>query len=280
MTLGEKIKKARLKAGLTQRTLAGDKITRNMLSSIESGNANPSMDTLKYLADELKIPMEYLVSDDDELFFCEKKRKIGRIRQLLGTKRYKECIKEAEALRECDDEIAYILTECYARLGKDLFLNGALQSAESAFKSALHYSKQTIYNTETLCNTAPMYLAICKNLQAPLLEFDGYAFEEAARRTADYEFFRYMSLDHTYSYNNATYAEHLNAKQLIKARNYTAALTVLKDIVENKKYSEYNAYVMFGIYTDMENCYKQLFDFENAYRYSSKRLSLIEGFKS
>ena len=78
MTLGEKIKKARLKAGLTQRALAGDKITRNMLSSIESGNANPSMDTLKYLADELKIPMEYLVSDDDELFFCEKKRKIGR----------------------------------------------------------------------------------------------------------------------------------------------------------------------------------------------------------
>ena len=280
MTLGEKIKKAREKAGLTQRTLAGDKITRNMLSSIESGNANPSMDTLKYLAEELRLPIEYLISDDDELFFYEKKQKIGRIKQLLSTKRYKDCIKEAEGLEECDDEIAYILTECYSRLGRELFLNGSLQSAESALKSALHYSGQTIYNTEALCNTAPMYLAICKNLQAPLLEFDGYAFEEAARKTADYEFFRYMSLDHTYSYNNTTYAEHLSAKQMIKSRNYTAALSILKDISENKKYSEYNAFVMFGIYTDMENCYKQLFDFENAYRYSSKRLSLIEGFKS
>ena len=34
MTFGEKIKKARKEQGLTQKELAGDRITRNMLSAI------------------------------------------------------------------------------------------------------------------------------------------------------------------------------------------------------------------------------------------------------
>ena len=43
MTLGEKIKQARQEAGLSQRQLCGDAITRNMLSQIENGSARPSM---------------------------------------------------------------------------------------------------------------------------------------------------------------------------------------------------------------------------------------------
>ena len=46
MTLGEKIRQARLEAGLSQRQLCGDTVTRNMLSQIENGSARPSMDTL------------------------------------------------------------------------------------------------------------------------------------------------------------------------------------------------------------------------------------------
>ena len=37
MELGEKLRQARLEAGLTQRQLCGDQITRNMLSLIENG---------------------------------------------------------------------------------------------------------------------------------------------------------------------------------------------------------------------------------------------------
>ena len=50
MELGEKLRQARLEAGLSQRQLCGDHITRNMLSLIEHGTAKPSMDTLKLLA--------------------------------------------------------------------------------------------------------------------------------------------------------------------------------------------------------------------------------------
>jgi transcriptional regulator with XRE-family HTH domain len=53
MELGEKLKQARLDAGLSQRQLCGEEITRNMLSLIENGAAKPSMKTLQYLAGRL-----------------------------------------------------------------------------------------------------------------------------------------------------------------------------------------------------------------------------------
>lgn len=63
MELGARIRKARLDAGLSQRQLCGDTITRNMLSLIESGKAKPSMDTLAYLAAQLGKPMGYFLEE-------------------------------------------------------------------------------------------------------------------------------------------------------------------------------------------------------------------------
>ena len=63
MTLGEKIKAARLESGLSQRQLCGETITRNMLSQIENGSANPSMATLTYLAQRLDKPVGYFLQE-------------------------------------------------------------------------------------------------------------------------------------------------------------------------------------------------------------------------
>lgn len=64
MELAQKLKQARLDAGLSQKTLCGDRITRNMLSQIENGSARPSMDTLRYLAGQLGKPLSYFLEDD------------------------------------------------------------------------------------------------------------------------------------------------------------------------------------------------------------------------
>ena len=50
MTLGQKVRQARIRAGLTQEQAAGGRITRNMLSLIENDLSAPSMKTLEYLA--------------------------------------------------------------------------------------------------------------------------------------------------------------------------------------------------------------------------------------
>lgn len=63
MELGEKLRRARLEAGLSQRQLCGEEITRNMLSQIEHGTARPSMGTLQYLAARLGKPVSYFLEE-------------------------------------------------------------------------------------------------------------------------------------------------------------------------------------------------------------------------
>lgn len=64
MEFGKKLKQARQQAGLSQRQLCGDVITRNMLSQIENGSAKPSVGTLQYLAERLGKPVSYFLEED------------------------------------------------------------------------------------------------------------------------------------------------------------------------------------------------------------------------
>lgn len=64
MELGEKLRQARVEAGLTQRQLCGEEITRNMLSQIEHGTAKPSMKTLQFLAARLGKGVSYFLEED------------------------------------------------------------------------------------------------------------------------------------------------------------------------------------------------------------------------
>lgn len=64
MHLGEKIRQARLEAGLSQRQLCADTITRNMLSQIENGSANPSMATLQILAKRLGKQVSFFLQEE------------------------------------------------------------------------------------------------------------------------------------------------------------------------------------------------------------------------
>ena len=65
MTLGEKLRRTRQERGLTQKQLAGERITRNMLSQIENDLAQPSMRTLEYLAAMLNVDAGWLLSGED-----------------------------------------------------------------------------------------------------------------------------------------------------------------------------------------------------------------------
>ena len=64
MELGEKLRQARVNAGLSQRQLCGEEITRNMLSQIEHGTSTPSLSTLCYLARRLDLPVSYFLGED------------------------------------------------------------------------------------------------------------------------------------------------------------------------------------------------------------------------
>ena len=64
MEIGAKLRQARLDAGLSQRELCRDIVTRNMLSQIENGSARPSMDTLIQFASRLGKPVSFFLDED------------------------------------------------------------------------------------------------------------------------------------------------------------------------------------------------------------------------
>lgn len=64
MTMGQRILAARQAAGLSQRELAGEEITRNMLSCLERDTANPSVATLRYLSARLGKPVSWFLGEE------------------------------------------------------------------------------------------------------------------------------------------------------------------------------------------------------------------------
>lgn len=98
MELGEKIRAARLGAGLSQRQLCGEEITRNMLSLIENGSARPSMKTLEYLARKLGKPLSYFLDAH-----AEEKQTLGESWVILN--------RAEEALHQGRQELARELLE-------------------------------------------------------------------------------------------------------------------------------------------------------------------------
>lgn len=280
MTIGQKIKKIRLENKMTQSDLAGEKITRNMLSSIECDKALPSLDTLLHIAERLSVPASYFVSADDDRFFYLKQERTKHIRASYAEKKYSQTISLISELGGIDDELALILAECYFELGKKQVLTGALLSAKKNLALSAEYSAQTVYDTSRLKLLIPLYSALAGNIQSPLLEFDFKRFEGTLCDEFDIELYKYVMQDQEYRYKISTFAKHRAAKELMKNRQYSEAKKLLLEIIEERMPEAYNVYVVFGIYSDLETCSKQLMDFEGAYKYASKRLSMLEGFKT
>ena len=110
MELGAKLKQARLEAGLSQRQLCGDVITRNMLSQIENGAARPSMDTLRYLAGRLGRNISYFLEEEAQI--SPKERQLQAVLETLA--------QAEQAIREGRSLYAGELLE-NLELGEDLY---------------------------------------------------------------------------------------------------------------------------------------------------------------
>ena len=90
MTIGERIFAARQASGLSQRQLAGENITRNMLSAIEHDKAKPSLDTLQYLSEKLGRPVGWFLGED--LPVVEGYDLLKQARQSYDAGQYRECL--------------------------------------------------------------------------------------------------------------------------------------------------------------------------------------------
>lgn len=276
MTLGEKIRKARVGRHLTQADVAGDTVTRNMLSLIESGAASPSFETLIAIAKKLELPVAYFLSESDDPLVYLKEERMPGVRRAFAAGRYEECIRTLTKFGGEDDETAYLLAYSYFERGCRHTRMGNLAAALSDFDSAKEYVSKTKYDTMRIRALLPLYTAVAHNITTPLLEFEAESYEAPLREGCESDFFHYVTLDFSWFFTDPVYREHMEAKRLIKQKKYAEAIPHLCAIEENKSRETYQVFVMLGVYTDLQFCYQELCDFEKAYRYSSKRLSLLE----
>jgi tetratricopeptide (TPR) repeat protein len=61
--IGERLKAARLRAGLTQERLAADRYTKAYVSALENGLAKPSMAALTFFAERLGLPPSHFLTE-------------------------------------------------------------------------------------------------------------------------------------------------------------------------------------------------------------------------
>src|ERR671910_3883826 len=61
--IGQRIREARHRAGLTQQQLAGERYTKAYVSALETGIARPSMVALNHIAERLNLPASYFIDE-------------------------------------------------------------------------------------------------------------------------------------------------------------------------------------------------------------------------
>lgn len=144
-SIGEKIRRLRKEKNLTQSELAGTKITRNMLSQIESGSASPSVSTILYLAQRLEMPAGYFLSSDEDEAFYIKHQVFDRLKKHFCDKQYAACLRIAGQIEQPDDELYLMLSTCCFHLGKDEYRKGRLKKARELMMQCQSYAAQSMY---------------------------------------------------------------------------------------------------------------------------------------
>lgn len=278
--IGLKIRQARIRRGLTQEELAGGEITRNMMCRIETGTASPSRSTLTYLADRLDLPLLYLLDDSITLDACLKLQHLPHIRTELDAGHYAEVVRLIRKyFTEPDDELAYLAAYSLTELAKKAVFNGNLDTADRLVREALAFTEKTVYPTEHLHAPLLLLRAVCRNVQSPRYEIDDEHYLQFRNQAVMQDFFAYLT-DNPSACSNKAYLAHMEARTALKARDYKKALSILQELEARRGEAEVGAILLFRIYTDIEVCYREMDDYQGAYRYAGKRISMLSAFKS
>ncbi len=252
MELGEKLRQARLQAGLSQRQLCGDRITRNMLSQIENGSARPSMTTLQLLAQRLGKPIGYFLEEEDtsELSLLKKaltappEEALGYLQQYTGADPAWEPVHRQ------------LLCRCYLALAEKAF-----QQDKRAYALSLLESLREADTTGDFRKPYALLLFRAAPEKASQLTSQLSSIDEELLLRAQAAFDRGMparclELLQAASFYSVAH-QFLEGKALIALARYKEAAQSLAELEETP-----------AVCALLEQCYKELKDFEKAYYYA------------
>ena len=147
MELGQRIRQARQEAGLSQRQLCGETITRNMLSRIEHGTVRPSMTTLRFLAEKLGKPVSFFL--DESAVTSPNVERMAAARQSYEEGDYAGVLERLEDYRGPDEtfewEVRLLRVKCCLALAARAIEQGKQPYAAELLGRAEQDGKQTPY---------------------------------------------------------------------------------------------------------------------------------------
>lgn len=281
LSLGKKIKNLRLKKGMTQAELAGETITRNMLSQIENEAAQPSVGTILELAEKLETPAEYFFSEinDPEPFY--KLLFIEKIRKAYASGDYRKCIHRLDRLGASDDETEYLYAKSYFGQARAFYREGRLNASEEYFGKALAHAEKTMYIDAEFTGAVSRYLQTIQTIRNREDAVVGAEETDGIR-----EFFSevmYLNLLHGNLSESVSrdfagpYADHLLIHRKIaemssdeQAKDFMEQLRDILEHLDEKKYAVLKYYIL----CDLEALAQKTGDYKCAYECSSARLAL------
>lgn len=287
--IGNNIKALRQGKQLTQQDIAGDEITRNMISLIESGNANPSLKTLEYLSNKLEVPIGYFFINDEVQSSEQIKHEIiANIRDLYSSKQYTKCLELCHSISIMDDEIYYVISKCEIELAKEYCKKFYLTSALEHFSLAQMAAEYSIYNSAEISQTVTFYTRLIETVEdenvSPLLT----QLNQYSQTNINIEYLIFLNqlktledtndntIDFKQNLESPIYSNFILAKRFLIKKDYISAIPFLKNVFNNP---DTNFYIFYKACSYLEMCSQTLDDYKSAYFYSKKKLEMIDKFK-
>lgn len=264
MTLGEKLRQCRAEAGLTQRQLCGEEITRNMLSQIENDSAKPSMKTLQYLARRLGRPVGYFL--EEEALVSPNQGAVTAAREAFDRGDYAAVL---DALREFRDpdpvydrEKALLQILAQMNLAQKAMEQGQAPYARELLEQAGELGKTAAYYTVELENRRLRQLAQVPGTRVQLPGMDRDLLIHAGAAVTDGDWERARSLLEAVQDKNQPRWNLLRGEIYWQERSYIAAKACYHAAEEH--YPRETAH-------RLEQCYRELGDFKRAYEYACRQ---------
>lgn len=289
MTLGQKIKQARLERGMTQKQLVGELITRNMLSKIENDSATPSVRTLEYLAARLDLHPGYFLADAGHSDGSSPDG-LDEMRKAYREGRFADCIAllDGDIGRATTDEGYLLYTRASLAAAHAALSAGDLNAAREYAESADYYNKEGIYYSAAVDAEMSLILAECA-LENDLSEFEpnAHEYERAVKEISYFHRYELAKAEHLLKSGEAELASRalsgmagtppeLQAKKLLLEGECLIAQKRFADAVNPLSEAEHSAEtdekLLRRIYSRLEACYIELEDYKLAHLYASRQI--------
>ena len=283
--IGERIRQLRTRRGLTQKELAGEQMTRNMLSLIENGSALPSLASIAYLAEMLEVPVDYFFSatEEDEGRYI-KLSVIDALRRSYHTEQYTECAGQIQGMpvSAVDDEVALIGAHTYMHIALESAAAYELKTAAAHLKNAQEYMQKTVYAGEDLKRAVVYYRDLFALLPSSL-EFPerltdlryacGYIPAEMLLYLGSLRVVGKGVLSGKEFARDTCAARHMQALIAISSNRTDAAVRMLRDLAQD---NDLPYFMRFRVYSDLEEAAGNTGEYRIAYMAARKKLDLLE----